>query len=302
MLKKYNFHILLHLIIFMWGFTGILGKLIHLDALYIVWYRIFIAILALFIFFKFRKFRHQIPNQKTLYLILFTGFVVAIHWITFYYSIQKSTASLGILCLSTATLHVSWLEPLINKRKFNPIELVLGILIIIGIYFIAFDFDLSLWLAVILGLISAFSAALFSVLNARLVKTVSSYTMTFYEMISALALVTLSIFWTNGMDFTEFKMVWSDFYWLLFLGVICTAFAFLATIEVVKRLGAFTVTLSINLEPVYTILLAIFMLHENKVLSQKFYLGAVFIVGIVILNALIKGYQSAKKDAALLKN
>lgn len=291
MFEKYKYHLLLHLIIFVWGFTGILGKLIHLDALYIVWYRILIAIFVLLIYFKIKGFKHNLPKAQ-LASIIFTGAIVAIHWITFYFSIQKSTASLGILCLSTATLHVSWLEPLLMKRKFSWLEFGMGLLIIGGIYFVASDFDIHKWEAIILGLISAFCAALFSVMNAKIAQKVSSQTMTYYEMIAALALVSLSILLYDGIQLEKFNMDISDAIWLIFLGVLCTALAFLLTIEVVKKLGAFTVTLSINMEPVYTIFLAIFMLNENKVLNNQFYYGAVFIVGIVLLNAVIKAKLS----------
>jgi len=285
----------------MWGFTGILGKLIHLDAFYIVWHRVLIALIALVIAFIIMKKPVRLDSKKELFKIFGVGILVVLHWMTFYKSIQLSTASLGILCLSTTTLHVTWLEPLIMKRKFSWIEFLLGLVVIYGIYFVSKDFDKNDTEALIYGLFSALFAALFSVFNARLVMDTPSYKITFYEMIIALIFLTAVLMINGEFNSNLFVMDMSDFLWLLFLGILCTSFAFLATIDVVKRLGAFTVSLSINLEPVYTILLAIVILNENEMLNKQFYIGAVIIVFVVISNAVIKYYLKAheKKKKAI---
>jgi drug/metabolite transporter (DMT)-like permease len=210
---------------------------------------------------------------------------------TFYKSIELSTASLGILCLSTTTLHVTWLEPLIIKKRFSLIEFILGLIVIFGIYFVANDFDSKEYEALKYGLISALLAALFSVFNARLSQEISPPKMSFYELLSAFCLLSIILFFSDKLNGNLLEMNSSDALWLGFLGLICTSFAFLASIEVVKRLGAFTASLSINLEPVYTIILAIVILHENELLSNKFYIGATLIVLVVIANAVIKNYS-----------
>ncbi len=299
MLSKYKFHILLHVIIFMWGFTGILGKLIHLDAYYIVWHRVLIALVALGIALVFMRKPLKPANFKSFLKIAGVGLFVVLHWMTFYKSIQLSTASLGILCLSTATLHVTWLEPIIMKRKFSWIEFLLGTLVIYGIYFVSSDFDANDKEALIYGLLSALFAALFSVFNAKLAQDTPSYQITFYEMVSALVFLTIVLIFQGDFTAELFQMTMSDFLWLLFLGIMCTSFAFLATIEVVKRLGAFTVSLSINLEPVYTILLAIAILNEDEMLGSHFYIGSAVIVVVVIANAVIKYYLKAKANKKL---
>lgn len=295
MLKKYKYHTLLHLIIFMWGFTGILGVLIHLEAFYIVWHRVLIAFFALGIALIFMKKSVKITSPKELFKFFGVGIIVALHWMTFYTSIQLSTASLGILCLSTTTLHVTWLEPLFMKRKFSKLEFFFGLIVIYGIYFVSRDFNPKDYEALAYGLCSALFAALFSVFNARLAQDSPSYKITFYEMLAALVFLTIVLVAQGNFTAELFSMEVSDFLWLLFLGILCTSFAFLATIEVVKRLGAFTVSLSINLEPVYTILLAIFILKENKVLGSQFYIGAAIIVLVVIANAVLKYYQKANE-------
>lgn len=302
MFSKYKYHILLHLIIFMWGFTGILGKLIHLDSLLIVWHRVLIAFIALWIALRFMKKSLKIPKPKDLIAIAGVGVIVAIHWLTFYKSIQLSTASLGILCLSTTTLHVTWLEPLIMKRKFSWIEFLLGLIVIYGIYFVSSDFNPNDFEALAYGLVSALCAALFSVFNAKLAQDIPSSKITFYELVVGFIFVSGVLLLNGKMDANLFTMTMSDFLWLLFLGILCTSFAFLATIEVVKRLGAFTVSLSINMEPVYTILLAIVILNENEVLGSQFYIGSIIIVMVVIANAIIKYYMKNKSEKALKRS
>lgn len=300
MFARYKYHILLHLIIFIWGFTGILGKLIGLEAVYIVWHRLWIAFLFLGIYLFIKKKSFHIPDRIQLFKIFGVGALVLLHWLTFYYSIQMSTASLGILCLSTTTLHVTWLEPLVMKRKFSWLEMCFGLIVIYGIYFVSGNFNAQETKALIVGLISALFAAMFSVFNAKLVQTTPSYKITFYEMLSGFVLLNIFLLFSGKFKSEMFMMTTWDFLWLLFLGIICTSFAFLATIDVVKKLGAFTVSLSINLEPVYTIILAIIILKENKVLGSRFYLGALVIVLIVIANAVVKYIQKKNNKKNLI--
>jgi drug/metabolite transporter (DMT)-like permease len=294
MFQKYKYHILLHFIILLYGFTGILGKLIHQDFITIVWYRLLFALIGLGIVLLYLKKPIKVSSAKQLFSLFGIGIIVALHWITFYKSIQLSTASLGILCLSTTTLHVSWLEPLIMKRKFSWIEFSLGLFVIAGIYFVSNDFKATDYDAVLYGLSSAFLAALFSSLNGLVVQKVPSTTMTFYEILMSLIFVTFILIVQGDFNASLFQLSTSDLLWLLFLGIGCTSFAFLVTIDLIKRLGNFTVSLSINMEPVYTILLAIFILHENKLLGSQFYIGSILIVLVVIANPIIKYFLSQK--------
>jgi drug/metabolite transporter (DMT)-like permease len=288
MLSKFKYHILLHLIILMWGFTGILGKLIDLDPISIVWHRMLIAVVALAIAMPLLKRSFRVSSWKELISFIFVGVIVALHWLTFYISIDLSTASLGILCLSTTTIHVSWLEPLIMKRKFSWTELILSAIVIYGIYFVSGDFNAQEYEALAYGLTSALLAASFAVFNAKLAETAPPSKITFYELLSGVAFLSIILLYQGELNPEIFVMTTSDFLWLLFLGVLCTSFAFLVTIELVRRLGAFTVSLSINLEPVYTIVLAIVILNENEDVGGQFYIGSSIIVLVVIANALIK--------------
>lgn len=291
MFANLKYYVLLHLIIFIWGFTGILGKLIHLESIPIVWYRVIIAFVALFMALKFMKRELWIKSYKSAIAVMLVGVLVALHWVTFYASIQLSTASLGILCLSTTTIHVAWLEPLIMRRKPQLLEFVFGAVVVYGIYFVSDDFTMDEYVALGLGLLSALLAATFSVFNAKFIQTISATKITLYEMFSASVFLTIVLLVTGDFNCARITPSISDVLWLLFLGVICTSFAFLANIEVVKRLGAFTVSLSINLEPVYTIILAIFILNENELLGVDFYIGSTLIVFVVLLNAVLKSSQ-----------
>lgn len=297
--NKYKYHFLLHFVILIWGFTGILGVLINLEAFTLVWHRVLIASIALFIFLLATKKPFKLPSKKRLYQILFVGVIVALHWLTFYKSIQLSTASLGILCLSTTTLHVAWLEPLINKKPFSYQEFILGIVVIFGIYIVSSDFSPQDYIALAYGLCSALFAAGFAVFNAKLAKDTAPSLISFYELISAFLFISIVLFFKSELTIDLFIMTWSDFLWLLFLGVVCTSFAFLATIKVIKKLGTFTVSLSINLEPIYTIALAVVILNEDKLLNSKFYYGASVIILVVIANAVLKSMN--KKPLLKLK-
>lgn len=279
----------------MWGFTGILGKLIALDAFIIVWHRVLIAFIALGLFLLFRKKSILISNWQSGLKLIGVGIIVTLHWITFYKSIQLSTASLGILCLSTTTLHVTWLEPFVMKRPFQVSEFLLGFIVIFGIYFVSSDFQPHEYAALGYGLISALCAALFSVFNAKLAQEIPTPTITLYEMGTGFIFLSIILLFQGKLTSDLFIMTTSDFLWLLFLGILCTSFAFLITIEIVKVLGAFTVSLSINLEPIYTILLAIFILQEHTLLNNRFYIGATLIILVVIANGWMKNYQRRLK-------
>lgn len=279
----------MHLIIFVWGFTGILGKLIELEFYQIVFFRVLIAGTSLFLFLLVIGKKVKITDKKALFRVIGVGIIVAAHWLTFFKAIQVSTVSLGVLCLSTTTLHVSWLEPLVMKRKFSWIELLLGALVIVGIAFVAGTIDPSQHEGIFWGLLSALLAAFFSVFNLRLNSDgVPSSSITVYEMFTGTIVIFVWLLLIGKVNGELFQMTVSDFWWLLFLGIVCTSAAFMLMIEVVNKIGAFSASLAINLEPVYTLILAIFIFQENQILGNHFYFGAGFIVFIVFLNPLLK--------------
>jgi len=289
-LENLKHYLLMHAVVFAFGFTGILGKLIELDFYQIVFFRMLIAGISLWLFLKITKRKFKITNTKTLLKVVGVGIIVLLHWLTFFKAIQVSTASIAVLCMATTALHVSWLEPLIMRSKFSILEFSLGLLVIFGVIAVTNNVGISQLQGLLWGLLSAFLSALFAVFNAYLnkVKKVSSASLTLYEMFVGSFILLLGLGFAGKMEADFFKMTFSDFSWLLFLGIFCTSLAFMVMIDVIHKIGAYTATLTVNLEPIYSIILAVFILSENEILGTHFYWGSFFIVLIVFANPILK--------------
>lgn len=175
--------------------------------------------------------------------------------------------------------------------------MLLSLSVVFGIYFVANDFNVDHLWALGIGLSSAFFAALFAVYNAKFAEDDRPAVITLYEMLGAAILISVFLLFKGELNTDLFTMTLSDLLWLLFLGTLCTSAAFLIVVQIVKRLGAFTVSLSINLEPVYTIVLAIFILDEHEKLNPKFYWGTVIIFAVVLLNAVVKSPRLNKRKS-----
>src|SRR5699024_5852648 len=268
-LENLKHYLLMHAVVFAFGFTGILGKLIELDFYQIVFFRMLIAGISLWLFLKITKRKFKITNTKTLLKVVGVDIIVLLHWLTFFKAIQVSTASIAVLCMATTALHVSWLEPLIMRSKFSILEFSLGLLVIFGVIAVTNNVGISQLQGLLWGLLSAFLSALFAVFNAYLnkVKKVSSASLTLYEMFVGSFILLLGLGFAGKMEADFFKMTFSDFSWLLFLGIFCTSLAFMVMIDVIHKIGAYTATLTVNLEPIYSIILAVFILSENEILG-----------------------------------
>lgn len=270
-LTRYKNHIHLHFIVFLYGFTAIIGKLIDLEAMSIVLYRMTFAALGLYLFILFRK------NSMNMKLIDFlkvigVGLVVGLHWVTFFHAIKISNISVTLGCLASTTLLTSFLEPVIEKKRIFWVEVLLGLLIIIGLYLI-FQFEARYSMGIIVALISAAAAGLFTVFNKTLIRKHNANVISFYEMIAGAAGVAIYMGFTNNLTVEKLSVNWVDLMWLVVLAIICTSYAFAATIEVMKELSAYFVVLSINLEPVYGIIMAFFIFGESEQMTAGFYLG-----------------------------
>jgi len=271
----------LHLVVLIYGFTAILGKLIELPALELVWYRMLIAILTLYIYLKIRG-ESLVISRKALFGFFGVGLIIALHWVTFYGAIKLSNVSVTLGCFATTTLFTSFLEPFFYRKKINFLEVCIGLIIMAGLYLI-FRFETRYALGILVALISAFLAGLFTVLNKKLVARYSSVQISFYEMIGGLA--GLSIFITasgRGIVLPTLLPTLSDFIYLLILATVCTAYAHTQQVAIMRHLSAFTVTLTINLEPVYGIIMAFFIFGETEKMTTGFYLGTLIILLSVI--------------------
>ncbi|HVM87117.1 MAG TPA: DMT family transporter [Puia sp.] len=272
----------LHIAVFLAGFTGIFGKLITLNEGWLVWYRLLITAITLWMLFFFRKKDYRIPTADIIKIFLI-GSIAALHWVSFYGSIKYANVSIALVCFSSIGFFTAFLEPLIFRVRIDFIELLLGLLMIAGIYFI-FHFDPTYKTGIIIGLISALLGSVFPILNKIVLKKNSSEIVTLYELsggflfLSVIMPFYLKLFPTNYF-FPNLK----DWIWLLILAWACTVLAFNLSMKALQKISAFTVNLSYNLEPVYGILLAFAVLGENKYLNKGFYIGLAFIIfGIAV--------------------
>ncbi len=283
---KYN--LLLHLVVLILGFTAILGKLITLPAYELVWYRMMIAVLALLIIIGFRKQSLRLPWRDILKLSGI-GFIIAVHWLCFFHAIKVSNVSVTLGCLSVTTLFTSLLEPLIERRRISILEVVIGIIIIFGIYII-FQFETEYLWGIIFTLIAAFLASLFSVLNKQIALKYKPDVTSFYEMLSGFICLTVFLFLAKDYSDIKLNLTTSDLICLLLLGVVCTAFAFSTTVKIMQKLSAYQVVLAINLEPIYGILTAYFIFGESEHMSPGFYTGA----SIILVSVLVYTYLKSR--------
>ncbi len=271
----------LHLIVLIYGFTAILGKLIELPALELVWYRMFLAIITLFIYLKYKGEPLDV-TRKELLAFFGVGLIIALHWVTFYGAIKLSNVSVTLGCFATTTLFTSFQEPFFQRKRINFFEVLVGLIIIAGLYLI-FKFETQYTLGIMVALLSAFLAGLFTVLNKKLVAKHTAIKISFYEMIGGLLGLSIYITASGRGIIAPFALPSpADFFYLVLLATVCTAFAHTVQVDVMKHLSAFTVTLTINLEPVYGIVMAFFIFGETEKMTTGFYLGTLIILLSVI--------------------
>ncbi|MDR1919220.1 MAG: DMT family transporter [Tannerellaceae bacterium] len=272
----------LHISILLAGFTGILGKLITLNEGLLVWYRMLLTIVVMIPFSPpFRGLGGGFGGR--LWGVMGVGSLLALHWVFFFGSIKASNVSIGVVCFSLTGLFTALLEPLLNRRRISGREVWLSVIPLAGILLI-FHFDVRYRMGILLGIASALLAALFTITNKRVGKERSSATMLFYEMIGGfLCLSLLMPFYLHYFPVETLLPGWQDFVWLLIFAVFCTVLLYLLQIEVLKSISAFTLNLSYNLEPVYSIIIAMLFLGEAKELNFSFYVGLALIVLSVLL-------------------
>lgn len=278
--------LILHFTVFIWGFTGILGALISVDAVQMVWYRVLIATLTLFVYFKFSKTTLKVTKKQFLQFF-FTGSIVALHWIFFFHAIKVSTVSVTLVCLSSFTLFTAILEPLIKKQRIQIPDIVIGLIIILGIYLI-FKFESKYTAGIIFGLSAALASSLFGTINSVLVQKSDALVISFYEIMGAFLWISLYRLVDQSLFVERFNLSATDWIYLGLLGTVCTALAYVAGVSVMRTISAFRVALITNLEPVYGILLAFIFFGTKETMSIGFYLGAIIILGAVFLYPIYK--------------
>ncbi len=284
----------LHFLVFIAGFTAILGELISISAIPLVWFRMFMASIFIFIYIKVAKVDIRI-SPKSIIKLFIAGVIIAIHWITFFGAIEVANVSIALAMFSTGAFFASIIEPIVFKRKVIWYEIIFGILVVIGIFLIT-QSEIHYIKGIILGISSAFFSSLFAVLNGKFLQRHSATVISFYEFISGVAFISLFIIlFRGGFSFEFFKLSISDFWYLFILASVCSAYAFIAAVHVMKVISPYTVVLSYNLEPVYGIILAIILFPEKEKMSNNFYYGAFIIITTVMLNGLLKNKRLLKR-------
>jgi len=286
--------VILHFTVFIWGFTGILGALISISAVSLVWYRVLIAAITLFLYFKFNKTTF-IVNRDTFLRLIFTGALVGGHWVLFFASIKLSTVAVTLVCLSSITLFTAIFEPLINKTRISKLEIFAGTLIIAGIILI-FKFETQYTKGIIAGLVSAVFASLFAIINSRQVKKTEAPVIAFYELTGAFFWITIYLSFTAGFN-KSILLSNSDIGYLLILGTICTSLAYVAGVSVMRELSAFRVALITNLEPVYGILLSFVFFRDMNKMTIGFWIGALIILSTILLYPITRKHIYRRKNS-----
>ena len=281
----------LHFIVILFGFTGIIGKLISIPAVEMVFYRTLLAAIGMGIFLLItrRSARVSVGDLTTL---LATGVIVALHWLTFFVSGRIANISVSLVGFATASFWTAFLEPLINRKRIQLLEVLMGLFVLAGLLIIfSSDFDYSIGLLV--GILSGLTCAVFTIINARLVARVEPFTITLYEMVSAAVAVALFLplyraQWAEGQQL-QLQPTGTDWIWIMVLSLLCTVYAYSAAVELFKRISVFLFQLTLNLEPVYGILMALLVFGETEKMTINFYAGTFMIFCAVIVYPFIKG-------------
>lgn len=284
--------IILHHTVFVWGFTGILGALISIPATQLVWYRVLIAFITLFAYFKLTKTSLKV-SRSVFIKLFFTGAIVGLHWILFFQSIKSSTVSVTLVCLSSLTLFTAILEPIFKKQKISVFDIITGLTIICGIYLI-FRFESRYTEGIIYGLISALCASIFSIINSKQIQNRPAPIISFYELIGAWVWISIYLTITGGYT-ASMSLNFADLMYLVLLGTVCTSLAYVAGVAVMKELSAFRVALITNLEPVYGIILAFIFFGKREQMTPGFYAGALIILSAIFIYPVIKNRKRSAK-------
>lgn len=290
---KVKNYIHLHFLVIIAGFTAVLGELITLEAIPLVWYRMSIGAILMIIYIKFKNTPLRVPF-KVLVKLAIAGVIIALHWITFFAAIKVSNISITLAMFSTGAFFASLIEPLFFKRKIIAYEILFGLIVIVGVVLIT-QTELNYILGIFLGISSALFSTLFAVLNGKFVQNYPPSIISFYEFVSGV--IFMSIFLAlDGDGFNEayFQLSFSDWVYLFILASVCTAYAFISSVHVMKYISPYTVVLTYNLEPIYGIVLALLIFPESETMRPQFYVGACLIVCTVLFNAIFKNIKKSK--------
>lgn len=273
----------LHGAVFLWGFTGVLGRAITLNSVLLVWYRLLVTVITLWVAYGVLKKFKTLPLRSVLY-IGFIGTILALHWVCFYGSIKYANVTIALTCLSTTALLSALLEPLLLNKKFDAVEIVLGLFAIAGISII-YNTHLQFSTGIFIGLLAALLTVLVSVLNKKMIDRYEPEQITLYQLTGGFVGLTILLpLALRLMPPVAYFPTVSDWLWLIVLSWVCTLFTFFLYIRALKKVSAFTMNLVLTLEPVYGIGLAFLFYKENQDMSRWFYVGFALISVAVVFH------------------
>ena len=268
------------------GFTGIFGKLISLNTIELVWYRMLIAFITLFTFLAFKKELTKI-KKKDFFGLLFVGSLVAVHWFFFFESIKVSNVSVAVVCLSTASFFSAMIEPFFLKRKPKLYEYILGIVVFVTL-FLMLEAETKYTMGYIYGIIASFLGTLFTLYNAKYINRLEASKITMVEMLAGVIIFSMLMLINKEIGISNLKININDFVYLFLLGTICTAAVFVWMVEIMKYISPYSLIMAINLEPIYSIVLALIIFSESEHMNLSFYIGASVIILVVFLESYLK--------------
>jgi drug/metabolite transporter (DMT)-like permease len=289
MLFKNKHLLLLHFIVFIWGWSPILGKLISLQALQLVWFRILITLFVVIAYAIYSNQQLKIKKADIFKLSLI-GAVIAFHWFCFYHAIKISNVSVTLVAFATGTLFTSVIEPIFYKRKIIRYELIFG-MVIIGAIAMIFKVETQYAWGIIFGMLAALTSSLFTVWNGLLVKRIPSPVISVYELGGGFLALTLYLLFTGNFDAAFFQLSNTDISWLLLFSIVGTAFPFIASVNLMKHISPYTITLTVNLETIYGIIFAYLIWKKDEAMTPGFYLGTLIILAVIFGNALLKKFM-----------
>ena len=285
---------LLHVIVFIWGFSPILGRYITANAWQLVWFRILITIGVMFVYLKLTNHVLKI-SSKHFWQLSGIGLIIMLHWLAFYEAIKISNVSVTMVAFSTGTLFSAIIEPIFFKRRIRLYEVIIGNVIMLAIGVI-FSIDTGYWWAVALGSFAAFTSSLFGVLNSIMARELRSGIISFYELSAAFLGLTVIVLLTGKFDKSFFVLDQASVLGLLVLSLVCTVFPFITSVDLSKYISPYTIVLTVNLETVYGIIWAILFFSENKEVQPSFYMGVFIILGAIFLNSYLRKLNDRKGE------
>jgi len=297
LLKKYKLTSL-HLMVVILGVTGVLGKLIlenfeeygsKLGTIHLVWYRMCIAFVGLALFLLFKKQLFSISKQN-FFGILGVGALVSLHWLCFFQSIKMSTVSVAVVCLATSSLFSALIEPLFFKRKLLAYEVIMGIIVLGALAFVMGTDTQYIW-GYFYGIMAAFLGTLFTLFNAKYIKKVGAAQITMIEMLAGVLIISCLLLFQQDYKVFTTLISETDFTYLLILGIVCTALVFVWMTEIMRHITPFSLIMGINMEPIYSILLALLIFKESEFMNPSFYIGGSIIIGVIFLEGYLKNKQ-----------